>query len=505
MSATSSPSVAGAPAATSASGTPVIKQIAVKHVAKTPGAQAIATSQRVALPIAQIKNKLLLAQQQQQSSASTSGTASPAVQKIVSKVVSTTPGQNLQQVFVQSGSKLVVGQNAQGQKVIISTSSAQQQGTSPVQQQQQQIVQTQVLQAQSVQQSPQQQQQQTQQISVNQVGAQPTQKVIQQIVNTSNVQQQIVVGGQRIILSPGQTIVTQRNVPQSQALQMVQQQIQTQQQQQQQQVVAQPQQQFVVQTNQVVSSPGTQTKLVKQLVVQQQQQPVQSATVEEKVQVNSSGEAGETAMQQVLVPNSTLAQQLAQGKLQVATVNGQQVIVKPLGNNQAQIVAHIKHQGDGNAHIVTNNAAPQASPQNSPVKTPQQTITAQSPQQQVVIQQQQIAQPAATNFDCSSTSVVAQAVTGQTPAMSVEESLLQNQPPGTVIKCVTAQVLQTEHGPRIVLQGLVGNDFTAQQLQLVQTQVKQQLMKGECPFLPFSCHFIDEIHNPFQPKNQTAS
>ncbi|KPU77735.1 uncharacterized protein Dana_GF24755, isoform B [Drosophila ananassae] len=459
VSATSSPAVSGATAATSASGTPVIKQIAVKHVAKTPGAQAIATSQRVALPIAQIKNKLLLAQQQQ-SSASTSGTSSPAVQKIVSKVVSTTPGQNLQQVFqVQSGSKLVVGQNAQGQKVIISTSSAQQQVASPVQQQQQQqIVQTQVL-AQPVQQSP---QQQTQQISVN---------------------QQIVLGGQRIILSPGQTIVTQRNVPQSQALQMVQQQIQTQQQQQQQQqqVVAQPQQQFVVQTNQVVSSPSTQTKLVKQLVVQQQQ-AVQPAA-EEKPQVNSTGEAGETAMQQVLVPNSTLAQQLAQGKLQVATVNGQQVIVKPLGNNQAQIVAHIKHQGDGNAHIVTNNAAPQASPQNSPVKQQQQqqTITAQSPQQQVVIQQQQqqIAQPAATNFDCSSSSVVAQAVTGQTPAMSVEESLLQNQPPGTVIKCVTAQVLQTEHGPRIVLQGLVGNDFTAQQLQLVQTQVKQQLMKAQ--------------------------
>ncbi|KAH8310184.1 hypothetical protein KR067_000461, partial [Drosophila pandora] len=67
VSATSSPAVAGATAATSASGTPVIKQIAVKHVAKTPGAQAIATSQRVALPIAQIKNKLLLAQQQQSS------------------------------------------------------------------------------------------------------------------------------------------------------------------------------------------------------------------------------------------------------------------------------------------------------------------------------------------------------------------------------------------------------------------------------------------------------
>ncbi|KAH8380095.1 hypothetical protein KR009_008904 [Drosophila setifemur] len=470
-------------------GTPVIKQIAVKHVSKTSGAQSIASAQRVALPLAQIKNKLLLAQQQQASaSAASATTSSPSVQKIVSKVVTTTAGQNLQQVFVQSGSKLVVGQNAQGQKVIISTSSAQpQQGASPVQQQQ--IVQSQVL-PQQIQQSP---QQQTQQIAVNQVGAQPTQKVIQQIVNTSNVQQQIVVGGQRIILSPGQTIVTQRNVPPREALQLVQQQIQTQQQQQQQQQqqhIMQPQQQFVVQTNQVVqSSPSTQTKLVKQVVVQQQQtQPLP----EEKAQI-SSAEAGEAATQQVLVPNSTLAQQLAQGKLQVATVNGQQVIVKPLGNNQAQIVAHIKHQGDGNAHIVTNNAAPaqaaQSSPQSSPIKQSLQQVLPSQSSQQVVVQQAQIAQQNATSYESSTTSmaqqpIVAQAqITGQQgqqpQALSVEESLLQNQPPGTVIKCVTAQVLQTELGPRIVLQGLVGNDFTAQQLQLVQTQVKQQLMKAQ--------------------------
>ncbi|XP_037722517.1 nucleosome-remodeling factor subunit NURF301 isoform X3 [Drosophila subpulchrella] len=451
--------------------TPVIKQIAVKHATKNSGTQSIKSSPSVALPLAQIKNKLLLAQQQQQTASAPSTTSSPTVQKIVSKVVSTSSsGQNLQQVFVQSGSKLVVGQNSQGQKVIISTSSAQQQGTSPVQQQQ--LVQPQVI-SQPIQQSPQQQ------ISMTQ--SQPTQKVIQQIVNTSNVQQQIVVGGQRIILSPGQTIVTQRNVPQSQALQMVQQQIQTQQQQQQQQHIVQPQQQFVVQSNQIVqSSPNTQTKLVKQLVVQQHSQP----TTEEKAQI-STADVNESGTQQVLVPNSTLAQQLAQGKLQVATVNGQQVIVKPLGNNQAQIVAHIKHQGDGNAHIVTSNSASavsQASPQTSPVK--QQALPSQSPQQVVV--QQQMPQQSTTNFESGVSSitqqpVVSQNVQGQVQQqpLSVEESLLQNQPPGTVIKCVTAQVLQTEHGPRIVLQGLVGNDFTAQQLQLVQTQVKQQLMKAQ--------------------------
>lgn len=60
-----------------------------------------------------------------------------------------------------------------------------------------------------------------------------------------------------------------------------------------------------------------------------------------------------------------------------------------------------------------------------------------------------------------------------------ENSLLKGQPPGTVIKCVTAQVIQTQQGPRIVLQGLQGSDFTQQQSALVQQQVKQQLLKGK--------------------------
>lgn len=64
------------------------------------------------------------------------------------------------------------------------------------------------------------------------------------------------------------------------------------------------------------------------------------------------------------------------------------------------------------------------------------------------------------------------------PPGSIEASLLAGQPPGTVIKCVTAQVIQTTQGPRIVLQGLQGADFTPQQLAMVQQQVKQQLLKG---------------------------
>lgn len=67
----------------------------------------------------------------------------------------------------------------------------------------------------------------------------------------------------------------------------------------------------------------------------------------------------------------------------------------------------------------------------------------------------------------------------QTQQQSIEESLLVGQPPGTVIKCVTAQVIQTTQGPRIVLQGLQGAEFTPEQLALVQQQVKQQLLQGK--------------------------
>lgn len=79
----------------------------------------------------------------------------------------------------------------------------------------------------------------------------------------------------------------------------------------------------------------------------------------------------------------------------------------------------------------------------------------------------------------SSTITTATNQISNTPAPgSVEASLLAGQPPGTVIKCVTAQVIQTTQGPRIVLQGLQGADFTPQQLIMVQQQVKQQLLKG---------------------------
>lgn len=156
--------------------------------------------------------------------------------------------------------------------------------------------------------------------------------------------------------------------------------------------------------------------------------------------------------------NQSLAQQIASGKVQVATINGQQVLIKPTGNNQAQIVAQLTPA--------------------QPLQQVAQQQTVQSPLKQVLQQpQQQQQQPT----EVQNTTTLQKPVQENSTQMdqNTVDQLLAGQPPGTVIKCVTAQVIQTQQGPRIVLQGLQGADFTPQQLAAVQQQVKQQLLKGK--------------------------
>lgn len=326
------------------------------------------------------------------------------------KIVTTS---NLQQLLSQTGGqKLVLSQGQGGQRILITPAGQQIAQTATPQQQ---II-VQQSQTQTVQQ-PQQQQH----IVINQ-------GKVQQVIGGG--QQQIIVGGQRILLNPGQRIVT------SQGGQPVQLQLATSQ----------------VQTTST-----------------QQQQPVLATAT---VQANSSPQTAVLAspqqQQQIVIQNSNLAQQFASGKLQLATINGQQVLLRPLANNQAHIVAHVK------PHETATSTA--------------QVVVASSPQQQVLASPtQQIASPPTTPQKA------APPISPQSPATSsgqqqgspagvvspnIEHSLLKGQPPGTVIKCVTAQVIQTPAGPRIVLQGLANNDFTPHQLSLVQQQVKQQLLKG---------------------------
>lgn len=345
------------------------------------------------------------------------------------KVVRTS---NLQQLLTQGGAhqKIILNQsNAGNQKIIISSPNASQQ-----------IAQPNIIQSNAP----------TQQIVINQQQQQPQQKVLQQYVNSTNQQQQVIVGGQRILLNPGQRIITQQP-PTNQVVQ---------------QVIQQPQvvQQITQQTQITQAQPQQTHQIVLQRAPQSTQLIVQQPTTVQQTQQT----------QQVVVNNTNLAQQLAQGKLQVASVNGQQVIVKPMGNNQVQIVAQIKTQLDGQSHIVSN--------QSSPTKTeaPSESILIQASPQKL---QSTNTTPVKINSVQQSINNSTILNTSQnTLSPTTEQSLLQGQPPGTVIKCVTAQVIQTQNGPRIVLQGLQGNDFTQQQLALVQQQVKQQLLKGNKNF-----------------------
>lgn len=221
----------------------------------------------------------------------------------------------------------------------------------------------------------------------------------------------------------------------------------------------------------------------------QQSQPQQQIIIQRSPQtcnqvqiVQQAPQQTAPQTQQIIVNNTNLAQQLAQGKLQVASVNGQQVIIKPMGNNQVQIVAHIKTQVDGQSHIVANQTIANTSEQTETIQT-QLIHQQQQPvvqQQKILIQQKPIIQQRIITSPTQSTNNYQQQQQQQIPSSpSLEQSMLQGQPPGTVIKSVTAQVIQTQNGRRIVLQGLQGNDFTPQQLELVQQQVKQQLLKGK--------------------------
>lgn len=118
--------------------------------------------------------------------------------------------------------------------------------------------------------------------------------------------------------------------------------------------------------------------------------------------------------------------------------NGQQVIVKPLNNNSALLVAHVKQQEHGPAQIIV---------------TPQGAA-------------------AAAGTDAG-TEQLEQGVSADGSAEAGTSA------GGPITKSITAQILQTPNGPRIVLQGLGQDELSQQQLAEVQQQVKQQLMKGK--------------------------
>lgn len=215
------------------------------------------------------------------------------------------------------------------------------------------------------------------------------------------------------------------------------------------------QQQIILNQNNVVQHQQPQQAILvggQKIILQNAQPQLKTLTTSTGQQIQFQVQEQQPQQQQatqvvVQANGNSIAQQLAQGKIQVMNVNGQQMLVKNVGANQV-IVGQVK--------TATNQPV-------TPVKQIVQptlvaTSTPQTPAQQIV----KIQSP--TSGEASS---------------SDHAALLANHPPGTIIKCVTASVMQTANGPRIVLQGLQGNEFSPQQTMLVQQQVKQQLMKGK--------------------------
>ncbi|XP_053689324.1 nucleosome-remodeling factor subunit NURF301 [Sabethes cyaneus] len=414
-----------------------IKQIIQKQVVQKVQATSTSTQQAATPQKIIINNQQGTVQKIITSSGQLITTGDGQVQKVMSQ-------SNLQQLLQGTGQKVVVEQSStqspvQTQKVLVATTPTGQ------------TVQKQILIQNTSPGTP-------QQIIINPAGGQ---KVVQQIVATPG--QQIMIGGQRIILNAasGQKIISNQpiQIQQNQQIQQVQQQVQQ-----------------VQKVQQIVAAPQQQVQQPQQIQIQIQQP--QSQPQLQAIQTQSPA----------LTQGQSLTQQLSSGKLQLANLNGQQVLIRPLGNNQAQVVAHIKTQPNGTAQIIplANAVDPPAQPTPQPQPVQQIQVQAAPIQQttiQQVVQQQQPIQQTLNTSGGSHATTFQQLAQQQQPQQQtldpVEQTLLQGQPPGTVIKCVTAQVIQTQQGPRIVLQGLHGSEFTPQQSALVQQQVKQQLLKAQ--------------------------
>ncbi|XP_018057443.1 PREDICTED: nucleosome-remodeling factor subunit NURF301 isoform X2 [Atta colombica] len=209
-----------------------------------------------------------------------------------------------------------------------------------------------------------------------------------------------------------------------------------------------PQSNYCVQTVQRVKS-ATMT-LAPVSTAQGTKNAIVVTNTGQTAQVISSGGQVISGSPIMVATNANLVQQLASGKAHLTTI-GNQVVIRNASN---QIV----HVNSPNGGFIVKAL------QTTPTSTVAQSSTNTSP-------------TTTTATSTMSTTTTQSSATTPIPG-SLEASLLVGQPPGTIIKCVTAQVISTAEGPRIVLQGLTGSDFTPQQLNMVQQQVKQQLLKA---------------------------
>ncbi|XP_071445006.1 nucleosome-remodeling factor subunit NURF301 isoform X3 [Hetaerina americana] len=194
----------------------------------------------------------------------------------------------------------------------------------------------------------------------------------------------------------------------------------------------------------------------------------------------------QTAGGQIVVSSAALAQQLASGKAQLATIGGQQVIIRsappgttvPTSPNTTTVVR--PRQGV----LVKTVAAPTAGSGNSPgaAAATKQPVEAPPAPQTVVstAEKSPVGKVPTPPSSPKSPVKIAQATAATTPTTptATVTTPAATGTPGTVYQPATAQVVQTPQGPRIVLQGLARTDLSQQQMAQLQMQVKQQLFKA---------------------------
>ena len=220
---------------------------------------------------------------------------------------------------------------------------------------------------------------------------------------------------------------------------------------------------------------------------------------------------------------TAIAKQLASGQAKLGNVGGKQVLVilgqeeaapatveaskPPTPPPPAPVLQQQVLQQQPAAQIIQQQPAAQIIQQQPAAQVLQQQPAAQIIQQQPaaqIIQQQPAAQiiqqqPAAQVQQQAAAQVVQQQPAAQVQQQPAAQVLLQQpaaqvqqqqpaaqvvqqkqQPAGTVSSVtVTAQLVQTPQGPRIILQGLQGVQLEQQQLAQIQQQVKTQLLKQQ--------------------------
>ena len=174
-----------------------------------------------------------------------------------------------------------------------------------------------------------------------------------------------------------------------------------------------------------------------------------------------------------------IAKQLSSGAARLATLNGKQVLISttPTVINQQQ------QQQATQQTAVTQ----QVQPQTTQIITQQQQQPAvvQQQQQPAVVQQQQQQQTAVKTEIPNNVKLPSEPLP---PTAIKKDEQVKPQPTLTVPASatpasaapaathVTAQLVQTGAGPRIVLQGIQGANLTKEQLHSIQQQVKDQVI-----------------------------